>query len=69
MDFKAKQQIIESIDSEVEYTHGPNEKGADFGLTRFDPALSTCSYVGVVAKVGKIQQDISEIERQLMNAC
>jgi hypothetical protein len=44
---------------------GPNEKGADFVLTRFDPALSTCSYVGVVAKVGKIQQDISEIERQI----
>lgn len=49
----------------VEYTHGPNEKGADFVLYRFDPALSTFSHIGVIAKVGKIQQDLSELERQI----
>jgi hypothetical protein len=48
-----------------EYTHGPHEKGADFVLTRFDPALSNHSHIGVIAKIGKIQQDISELERQI----
>lgn len=85
MDFRAKQQIIENISSEVndlhpllqsvlyklenistgEYTHGPQEKGADFVLTRFDPALQSYSHIGVVAKRGKITNDISEISRQI----
>jgi len=55
---------LESI-QKVEYTHGPNEKGADFVLTRLDPALRSNSYIGVIAKVGKIHQDISEVERQI----
>jgi hypothetical protein len=55
---------LESI-SDVEYTHGPSEKGADFVLTRIDPALGSHSYIGVVAKVGKIHQNLSEIERQI----
>jgi hypothetical protein len=48
-----------------EYTHGPNEKGADFVLTRQDPSLGTISYVGVIAKRGKIVSDISEITKQI----
>ncbi len=85
MDFKSKQQLIESIKAEVnelhpllrtvfgylenitkvETTHGTQEKGADFVLTRFDPALSSYSHVGVVVKVGKITNDITDIERQI----
>lgn len=49
----------------VETTHGTQEKGADFVLTRFDPALSSYSHVGVVVKVGKITNDLTDIERQI----
>ncbi|WP_180125369.1 NACHT domain-containing protein [Rhodoferax sp. BLA1] len=55
---------LENI-TKVETTHGTQEKGADFVLTRFDPALSTYSHVGVVVKVGKITNDITDIERQI----
>lgn len=55
---------LENIKS-VEYTHGTQEKGADFVLTRFDPALGTFFYVGVVVKKGKITNDISDISRQI----
>lgn len=49
----------------VEYTHGTQEKGADFVLTRYDPALGSFSFVGVVVKRGKISNDITDIERQI----
>ena len=39
---------------EVEYTHGPHEKGADFVLTRRDPALGRTHEIGIIAKKGKI---------------
>jgi len=85
MDFKAKQQIIESIAREVddlhpllqsflgkldgivraEYTHGTQEKGADFVLTRFDAALESFHHIGVVVKKGKINNDITDISRQI----
>lgn len=55
---------LENI-TKVETTHGTQEKGADFVLTRFDPALGTFSNVGVVVKLGKIANDISDIERQI----
>lgn len=51
--------------SEVEYTHGVNEKGADFILTKHDQSLGRSHYVGVVAKVGKIVSNIDEISRQI----
>lgn len=38
----------------VEYTHGTNEKGADFIVSRFDEALGATNHIGVVVKVGKI---------------
>ena len=49
----------------VEYTHGPNEKGADFVLEKDDPTLGDVFYIGVVVKTGKIHQDITDIERQI----
>ncbi|NMB96010.1 MAG: NACHT domain-containing protein [Clostridiaceae bacterium] len=49
----------------VDYTHGVNEKGADFVLTRYDSLLSETFYIGVIAKTGKIQSDFSDIERQI----
>lgn len=49
----------------VEYTHGPNEMGADFILQKFDQTLSEESWIGVIAKIGPIKQDLHEIERQI----
>lgn len=49
----------------VEYTHGPNEKGADFVLEKNDPVLGIRNYVGVVAKSDKILQNFSDVERQI----
>lgn len=51
--------------SRVEYTHGTNEMGADFVLTRTHEVLGTTEYVGVIAKRGKIHQDTSDVERQI----
>ena len=51
-----------------EYTHGGHEMGADFILTRQDAFLSRDEYVGVVAKVGKLHQDLSAVDRQI-NEC
>ncbi|MRR50205.1 MAG: hypothetical protein EG825_04710 [Rhodocyclaceae bacterium] len=51
--------------TEVEYTHGPNEKGADLILTRFDNALGRSHHIGVVAKIGKIVSNLDDIYRQI----
>lgn len=49
----------------VEYTHGTNEKGADFIVTRHDEALNTTHHIGIVAKVGKILQNFDDVARQI----
>lgn len=49
----------------VEYTHGPDEMGADFVLERTDAAIGETYYIGIVAKCEKILQNFSEIERQI----
>lgn len=49
----------------VDYTHGANENGADFVLTRFDKLLGETFYIGVIAKTGKIQIDFTDVERQV----
>lgn len=49
----------------VEYTHGPNEKGADFVIERRDDALGTTNFIGVVAKCDKILQSFADVERQI----
>lgn len=51
--------------TEVEYTHGTNEKGADFIITKVDPTLNRTHHVGVVVKVGKILNNIDDVCRQI----
>jgi hypothetical protein len=48
-----------------EYTHGPNEMGADFVLVRIDPTLDDENYVGIIAKCGSIKQDHADVKRQI----
>jgi hypothetical protein len=50
---------------EMEYTHGQNEMGADFIFSRTEDVFNDVEYVGVIAKIGKISQDYSDIERQI----
>jgi len=50
---------------DVEYTHGPEEMGADFVVSRRDETFGQTEYVGVIAKVGRVVQDYSDIERQI----
>lgn len=49
----------------VEYKHGPNEKGADFVVTKLDPALNRHTQIGVIAKIGKILSKFDDLERQI----
>jgi hypothetical protein len=50
----------------VDYTHGPNEMGADFVIQKLDGTTGETRYVGVIAKLGKIgQKDADEVEKQL----
>jgi hypothetical protein len=49
----------------VEYTHGPNEMGADFVIERHDPELGETYYIGIVAKTDKIIQNFTDVERQI----
>ena len=49
----------------VEYTHGINEFGADFVISKSDDIFGDEYYIGVIAKVAKITQDFSDIERQI----
>ena len=51
--------------TEVEYTHGSNEKGADFVLSRPHEVFKSAVYIGVIAKVGRILQDYAGVERQI----
>ena len=50
---------------QVEYTHGTNEMGADFVLSREDDTFGDLEYVGIIAKTGKIVQNFDDIERQI----
>ncbi len=49
----------------VEYTHGPNEMGADFVMEKTHEQLNQNRYVAVIAKTDKILQDYSAIQRQI----
>lgn len=49
----------------VEYTHGNNEMGADFVLTKIDNTLSRTDYIGVIVKTGKIGQNNSALDTQI----
>lgn len=48
-----------------EYTHGPQEMGADFVVARPDPTLVDENYVALIVKVGDIKQDYTAIKRQI----
>ena len=48
-----------------EYTHGRDEMGADFVLALKHDVFDTIDHVGVIAKVGRITQDHTDIERQI----
>ncbi|GAX60967.1 NTPase [Candidatus Scalindua japonica] len=50
---------------DVEYNHGPHEKGADFIITRIDSTLNRTEYVGVIAKTGKITGALIPIYEQI----
>lgn len=50
---------------DVEYTHGTTEFGADFVFSKTDSILKHQKYVAVIAKVGKIHQDLFDVERQI----
>ncbi len=41
--------------SNVAYTHGVNEKGADFIITREDKALSRPSHIGILSRLEKLR--------------
>lgn len=49
----------------VEYTHGNREMCADFVAGKLDETLGELTYIGVIAKVGKIVQDFRDVERQI----
>ncbi|MDP1989531.1 MAG: hypothetical protein Q8K00_00805 [Syntrophales bacterium] len=49
----------------IEYTHGKDEMGADFVLSKFDDRFGTIDYIGVIAKLGKIVQDFTDIDKQI----
>ena len=49
----------------VEYNHGVGEMGADFVISRTNDIFGNIEYVGVIAKVGKIIQNLADIERQI----
>ncbi len=49
----------------VNYTHGPNEMGADFVLEKVNETLLRDEYVGVIAKSDDIKQDYTQLERQI----
>ncbi|MDP9484879.1 MAG: hypothetical protein M3Q49_03630 [Actinomycetota bacterium] len=48
-----------------EYTHGPEEMGADFVLTHPHELLGSIEYIGIIAKRGKIHQNFDDVERQI----
>ncbi|TEU16182.1 MAG: NACHT domain-containing protein, partial [Anaerolineales bacterium] len=50
---------------DVEYTHGASEMGADFVISYRNEIFQNTEYIGVIAKVGKVVQDFSDIERQI----
>lgn len=51
--------------TDVEYTHGTDEMGADFVIAKTHETFGHTEYIGVIAKVGKVNQDYSDISRQI----
>jgi len=51
--------------NDLEYTHGTNEMGADFVLSKLDKTLDDIEYIGVIAKVGSIKQNFTNLDNQI----
>jgi len=51
--------------SNVEYTHGQQEMGADFILTRCDALLDNIEYIAIVVKCVSIKQNFDDVKRQI----
>jgi len=49
----------------VQYTHGPNEKGADFLLTRHAVESGTTDHIGVVVKCGNLNKSSRSTSDQI----
>jgi len=49
----------------VEYTHGQSEMGADFVVAKNNDIFGVTEYIGVIAKIGKVVQNFTDIERQI----
>lgn len=49
----------------VEYTHGTEEKGADFVLEKHDKTINDNHYIGVVVKADKILNNFTDVQRQI----
>jgi energy-coupling factor transporter ATP-binding protein EcfA2 len=50
---------------DLEYTQGNREMGADFVIARRDDTFGHTEYIGVVAKIGDVQQNFSDVDRQI----
>lgn len=49
----------------VDYTHGPNEVGADFILIKRDPILDENTAISVIVKTGSLRNALGDVERQI----
>ncbi|MDD2229640.1 MAG: NACHT domain-containing protein [Candidatus Cloacimonetes bacterium] len=49
----------------VEYTHGQSEMGADFIVAKNNDVFGNTEYIGLIAKIGKVVQNFTDIERQI----
>jgi len=60
-------KLLPKLDNvlEVDYTHGNNEMGADFVVSWKQQTFNEIDYIGIIAKVGKIQQDLATLNRQI----
>lgn len=51
--------------ADFQNTHGAFEKGADFILRKYDETLRKEQYIGVIAKLGSLKLNMSDVERQI----
>jgi len=51
--------------TEVNYTQGNREMGADFVLTKYDDTLMEQDYIGVIVKSTSIKQNHEDVRRQI----
>lgn len=61
------EKIFSKLPTIVEYrnTHGQYERGADFVLRMHDETFAEDVHIGVIAKIGGLQQNLTDVERQI----